>query len=258
MKVGLVLSGGGARGISHLGVVKALIEHQIKVDFISGTSAGAVAGAFLAHGYAPEEALEALLRTNLYKAVRPAMSWRGILKIDSLEGMLRPYFSSDSFESLQIPFFVAATNVRKGVLEVFSSGELIRPTLASCCLPVIFEPMKINGQTFMDGGIINNLPVEPLLGKASFIIGSHCNPISDNYAGTNMKRLMERSLLLAIHENVSIRQPHCDLFIEPHALKDYHVFDFKKSNKIFQIGYEHTCRLLGEAWLADKFKSVLS
>jgi len=258
MKVGLVLSGGGARGISHLGVVKALNEHQVKIDFISGTSAGAVVGGFLAHGYTPEEALDALLRTNLYKAVRPAMSWRGILKIERLESMLRPYFSDDSFEALQIPLFVAATNVRKGVLDIFSSGELIRPMLASCCLPVIFEPLKIKGQTFMDGGIINNLPVEPLIGKATFIIGSHCNPISDNHTGTNMKRLMERSLLLAIHENVSIRQPHCDMFIEPYALKDYHVFDFKKAKKIFQIGYEHTCRLLGEAWLAEKFKSVLS
>jgi len=87
MKIGLVLSGGGARGIMHLGVIKALNEQGIVPDFIAGTSAGAIAGALVAHGYSPDEVLQILLKTNFLKYLRPSFSAPGLLKMDKVEDL---------------------------------------------------------------------------------------------------------------------------------------------------------------------------
>lgn len=258
MTTGLALSGGGARGIAHLGVVKALEEHQIKFDVISGTSAGAVAGLFLAKGFSAEETLNVFIKTNFYRLLRPAINLRGLLKINSVEALIKPFFDKETFESLLMPFYVSATNVRTGKIRVFSQGELITPVLASCCIPVVFEPMKIGVDAYMDGGIINNLPVEPLVGKVDRIIGVHSNPISQAYQGRNIKKLMERSLLLAINENVATRKPKCDLFIEPTELKDFTVFDFGKAREIFEVGYDYAADLLSNKSVLSKFRTPVS
>ncbi len=258
MKTGLALSGGGARGIAHLGVVKAMLEKEIQFDVISGTSAGAVAGMFLAKGYSPDEALSIFMKTKVYKLLRPAINLRGLLKIESVESIIKPYFGDTSFASLNIPFYVSATNVRTGKIRVFSEGDLIRPVLASCCIPVVYEPLRIGTETYMDGGVVNNLPVEPLLGSVDRIVGIHSNPISDQYNGRNMRRLMERSLLLAINENVAARKPKCDLFIEPTDLKNFHVFDFRKAKEIFEVGYDFASDLLSNKSVLSKLKPDVS
>ncbi|MEQ8533364.1 MAG: patatin-like phospholipase family protein, partial [Imperialibacter sp.] len=120
MKTGLALSGGGARGIAHLGVVKAMLEKGIHFDVISGTSAGAVAGLFLAKGYSPDEALEIFTKTSVYKFLRPAINIRGLFKIGSVESIIKPYFGEAIFTDLDTPFYVSATNVRTGKIRVFS------------------------------------------------------------------------------------------------------------------------------------------
>lgn len=254
----MALSGGGARGIAHLGVVKALEEHKIEFDVISGTSAGAIAGLFLAKGFSAEETLDIFVKAKFYKLLRPAINLRGLFKINSLETLMKPFFENDSFETLQKPFYVSATNVRTGKIRVFSQGKVMIPVMASCCIPVVFEPMKIGADAYMDGGIINNLPVEPLIGKVDRIIGVHSNPISQAYNGRNMKKLMERSLLLAINENVATRKNKCDLFIEPTELKDYTVFDFRKAKEIFKVGYEYANDLLSNKSVLSKFRTLVS
>ena len=94
-------------------------------------------------------------------------------------------------------------------------------------------------ETYIDGGILNNLPVEPLIGHCDVIIGSNCNPISENYETGNMRSLLERSLLMAINVNTLAKKDLCDVFLEPEALKKYGGFDFSKANEIFNIGYEY-------------------
>lgn len=258
MRTGIAFSGGGARAVAHLGVVKALKEHGLIIDTFSGTSAGALVGAFLAGGYEPEEVLKILLKTNVYKILRPAISMRGLLKCVSIEPLIKPYFTHDSFESLDHPLYVSATNIRTGKIKFFSKGELIKPLLASCSIPVVFEPLQIDGDHYMDGGIINNLPVEPFQGNTDRIIGVHCNPISNTFTGTSMKRIIERSLLLAINENVSDRKPACDLFVEPTPLKDFRVFDFKKAKEMYDVGYRYTVHLLSNASVLSRVKSILT
>src|SRR5690349_19574790 len=103
MKVGIVFSGGGARGISHLGVLKALEEFHVKIDSISGTSVGALIGAFYAQGYGPEEILNDIITSRFYRSVRPAWRWTGLLSLESLRDVLLKYIPHNDFGALKIP-----------------------------------------------------------------------------------------------------------------------------------------------------------
>jgi len=243
MKTGLVLSGGGARGVTHLGVVKALQEMGVRIDRIAGTSAGAIAGALLAHGYSPDDILKIIEQTPFFRHVRPAFTRMGLLRLDKAEALYRQYLPHDSFEALRIPLHVAATDLIEGELIVFESGELIRPVLASCCLPGIFEPYQINKRQYVDGGVLNNLPVECLEHKVDFIIGSHCNPFQLSRPITSLKGVLERSLILAVHSKSKERFAKCHVLIEPAELGRYDVTDLGRARELFRIGYETTLRL---------------
>lgn len=246
MKLGLILSGGGARGIAHLGVLKVLDEIGIQIDAIAGSSSGAIAGALYASGYSPDDILQIIEDTNFLKLIRPAISKTGLLKMDSAEWLYKKYLKQNSFEELKIPLTINATDLCKGRAVYFSRGELIRPLMASTCIPVMFEPTSVNGKLYVDGGLLNNFPAEALIGSCDKIIGLHCNPIDDTFQVMNMKTMLERTFLLTINANSYSRRKYCDFFIEPPALKTYQIFDLGKANEIFQIGYEYAKSLQAE------------
>ena len=254
MSLGLVLSGGGTRGFAHLGAIKALEELGYKPTMISGASAGAIAGAFYCYGYSPDEIFEIIIKTNVFKIVRPALNSRGLLKLDVVEDVLLEYLPENDFESLKIPLFVAATNLVKGHITFFSKGELIKPVIASSCVPLIFTPIAIEEEVYVDGGILNNLPVEPLIGHCDKIIGVHTNPISDNFEPSGWRGLIERTALMSINTNVQSRKHYCDLFIEPTELEKYKVFDLKRAEEVFDIGYTYIKG--NEARVHDKMRRL--
>lgn len=246
MKIGLVLSGGGARGIAHLGAVKALAERGIKPDVISGTSAGAIAGGLLAYGYLPDEILEIIIDTNFVRYVRPTFRGNGFLRIDRLQEVFQKHVPENTFEALKIPLIVTATDVHAGEAIYFQKGELIRPILASSCLPGIFEPIQFQNRYLVDGGVMNNMPVEPLIGIADYIIGMHCNPFQLKEPPKSTREVLARSLILAVHAKTKERFDHCHLLIEPPELGDYSVYDLRKARELFVLGYKHTRKLLQE------------
>ncbi len=240
MKIGLALSGGGARGFAHLGVLKALLEQGFQPHMLSGVSAGAIAGALYSQGYTPEQILDIFLKTRLFKFIRPATSLMGFFRTDRMAKLCETYLPHDSFEGLKIPLVICATDIEAGQTVYFSQGSLIKPLLASGSIPVMFEPVRIDGRIYVDGGILNNMPVEPLLGNCDFIIGIHTNPCGSHRTMANMRTVMERSLLLAIHNNVPERARMCDVFIEPPSLCQYTTLDSSKAKEIFEIGYVFT------------------
>lgn len=242
MKVGLVLSGGGARGFAHLGVIKGLLEHGFKIEAISGVSAGAVAGALIAAGYQPDKILEIFISTKLYRFLRPSVRLTGLLKMERVENLYDMYLP-DTFDKLHIPLTVCTADIQAGKTVFFNQGPLVKPIMASCCIPIVFEPLQINGKMYIDGGILNNLPVEPLLGKCDFIIGIHTNPINLQMPLTSMRAVMERSLLLAIQSNIKDRITKCNLLIEPPTLNRFTTFDSKRAREIFEIGYAFTMEI---------------
>ncbi|HEX8545441.1 MAG TPA: patatin-like phospholipase family protein [Cytophagaceae bacterium] len=247
MKVGIALSGGGVRSFCQLGALKALKEHGVVPELISGTSGGAVVGALYAAGLEPNEVLDILLTTPIYRYVRPVLSRYGFLRIEKLASLYNLYLPKKTFESLPIKLVISATDINHGKTIYFTEGDLVRALLASSCIPILFRPVEIDGRLMVDGGILNNMPVEPLMGNCDFIIGIHSNPNNEQFQISNIKKMIERTFHLAIYNNVHERVKYCDLFIEPPALKVYGLFDFSKSKEIFEIGYNFTKNLLSQS-----------
>ncbi|HAA17402.1 MAG TPA: patatin [Cytophagales bacterium] len=241
MTIGLCLSGGGTRGISHLGMLKALDEAGIRVDRISGTSAGALAGAMYASGYSPDEIYDIYTNSTALRYLRPAVNFRGIIKIDKARAYLLKYLPEDSFEALKIPLTVAATNLQEGRSDFFTEGPLVEPLLASSALPIIFNPVKIGDYSYVDGGILANMPVMPLVGQVDFVFALHCNPVRPEPVEKkyNFRSLMERSLMMAINYNAGDQGQAANLVWVPDRLHGYKVFDVARTKEIFDIGYAY-------------------
>ncbi|MEX2566668.1 MAG: patatin-like phospholipase family protein [Cyclobacteriaceae bacterium] len=236
--IGIVLSGGGVRGVAHLGVLKALNEASIFPTHLSGSSAGAIVGAMYAYGYQPEEILEIIIQTKYFKFIRPAISWKAILKMDLVKSLYAKYLPEDDFSALKLPMTVATTDLHKGKTVYFSKGPIIKALMASSCIPGMFEPILIDGNYYIDGGILNNLPVEPLEGICDLIIGVNCNQLAEEQNVTNIKGLIERTVIMSMNYNVYSRRGKCDFFIEPPGLARYGVLEIKKAREIYQEGYK--------------------
>ena len=243
-KVGLVLSGGGARGMSHIGVLKALVEHGVKPDIISGTSAGAFVGALFASGYTPEEILTIVLDTKFSRFLRFGLSFSGLLKIDRAEEILKKHIPENAFEALKIPLVVTATDIHGGEEVIFRTGELAKPILASCCLPGLFKPLNFQGLDLVDGAIFNNLPVAAIENEVDFIIGVHCNPIMVGKSSVHMHQITYRSFRLAMRGKAKASLDRCDLLIEAPELSTFNPFDFRKAQQLFDIGYKYASERL--------------
>jgi NTE family protein len=240
MTTGLVLSGGGARGISHLGVMKALDEAGVKIDCMAGTSAGAITGALYSYGYKPDEILDIIVSTSFFKSLKIAWTLKGLLSIDGLQNVLLKFIPTNSFESLKIPLVVSATDLKRGKVEYFSKGELIPALLSSSCVPAVFNPYRFNGALYLDGGILDNLPVKAIYDRCDVIIGSHCNFINGEFDVKNIRSVIERSLLMAINGNTSISKSLCHVLIEPPEVGKFSGFDVGKAKELFELGYNFT------------------
>ncbi|ADR20196.1 phospholipase [Marivirga tractuosa] len=238
MKIGLALSGGGARGFAHLGIAQYMYEQNIRPDMIAGTSAGAIAGAFLAAGYEPKRTMEIISDINFLKFFRPAMSWSGLVNLEKISDLLLEYFPDNSFKSFKIPLIISTTNFTKGENVNFESGELIKPLLASASIPIIFKPILIGEDSFVDGGVTNNLPANVLKPHVDFTIGVNCNPVGTSNPNAGMKDMMERTMLMIINYQTKDQAKLCDIFIEPQDLTQYKVFTLSKAKEIYEIGYE--------------------
>jgi len=238
MNIGIALSGGGARGISHLGVLKALDELDVHLDYISGTSTGALVGALYSYGLSPERIFELIVNTRFFYSLRPAWTWTGLVNMDGLRDLILKLIPENNFEALKIPLFIAATNLTKGKAEYFTAGKLIPAVLASCCVPVLFNPVQVNGEVYVDGGVTDNLPAKSIRDKCDLLIGAHCNYVSKEFDVKNFRSVIERSLLMAISGNTTVSKELCDILIEPPGLANISVFDVKNAALLFDVGYE--------------------
>ena len=244
--VGIVLSGGAARGYAHLGLLKALNEFGIYPEIVSGTSAGAIAGALYADGHTPEEIFDILATNSRLDFLRPAVPKDGLLRMAGMIRVLKEAFRAQKFEDLEIPLVVAATDLNNARIEYFSSGELLRPVIASASIPVIFKPTVINNIYYVDGGVMDNLPLSPIEDKCRLIIGSYVNSLGVGNNFTTLMGIAERSFHLSVTKDLATKQKKFDLFINPPELSGYNAFDQAKAKNIFKIGYQAAAAVLEE------------
>ena len=244
MRIGLALSGGGARGIAHLGVLKALEEMGIQISMISGVSSGAIVGVLYAFGFTPDEILKLIKELSIFKIMRPTFGSIGLLHLEEIEKLYRSHLGEQAtFEDLKIPVVISTTDMNEGTNVYFSSGELIKPLIATSAVPILYKPVEINGKLLNDGGLLNNLPVEPLQNNCDIKIGVHVNPINHQAHVTSLRGMIERTVLLAINNNIKLRLHLCDLFLEPQELRYYRLTNFRKADEIFKVGYDYTMHM---------------
>jgi len=239
-KVGLVLSGGGTRGFAHLGVIQALNEAGIFPDVISGTSAGALVGVLYADGYSPREILTLMSWDSRFDFMRPALPREGLLQINGIIKILKTCLRSKKFSDLKIPLFVSATDLNNGKVVYFSEGDLIEPVIASASIPVLFQPVKINNISYVDGGVLDNLPIRPIENQCSVTIGSFVNPVGHIEKISGLISIAERTFMLSMSKDILDKSKRFDLFIAPAELRKHRFLDPEKSQEIFDIGYKAT------------------
>ena len=253
MNIGVVLSGGGVRGIAHLGVLKALSEAGVNFCRITGTSAGSIVGALFAEGHDPYDIFREFLKIKLLSFMRPGWT-RGLLSIQNTTPLFRRYLPHNSFEGLKIPMSITAVNFSTGRLAYFSEGELIPVIQASSAIPGVFKPVIIGGEMYVDGGVLNNFPVEPLKDTCDFIIGSSCNHVPFVRKVSSFRGMLQRAALLAINADMEEKRKFCDVMIEPESMGATSIFEVGRAEEIYWLAYEATLRTIGSN---EKLKKLL-
>lgn len=245
-KVGICLSGGGFRGVGHIGVLKALDSFGLKADVLSGTSAGAIIACFYAKGFAPEEMLKLARNTEFFSprniGIRLGKNWFGQ---EIFSRLYANYFPEDSLENLPIKVIIATTDITAARVAYFEKGSINSLLLASACLPVLFKPILYQNHLFLDGGLSNNLPIEPLQDQCDFLIGSHVNALQTMGEGLQKQSLvLDRAYHVMINHSVYTKSGQCDLFIDPPEMTRFSIFDRKLCDEIFGYCYDYTMRYL--------------
>lgn len=279
--VAVVLGGGGARGFAHVGVVRALREAGVPIDAIGGTSFGAVMAALVAMGWDIERILESFKAafvderpTNDYTL--PVVS---LVRGEKMARSLRRYFGETLIDDLWIPFFAVSSNLSHSREEVHRSGLLWRAVRASVSLPAIFPPLIEKGELLVDGGILNNLPVDvmhesvrgriiavDLSVKDEFRCDREAFPSAWEYikarlmasvrrrghrAGmreVTLDRVVLRSTMLGSHREAQAARREADLFLSP-PTQGFDLLDWDRFLDIVEVGYRHGREEVG-AWVA--------
>ncbi len=237
-KIGLVLSGGGTRGIAHIGALKALEESGIKPDVISGVSAGALVGALYSSGISPVNIYDLLCKKEFYNCSNLSFGLQGFMEMAGLRKDLKKH-CLPTFESLKIPLFIGATNLNTGQIHYFNSGELLEPLVASASIPILYNPVKIEGNSFIDGGIVDNMPVTPILNSCHNLIGVNVNPVNSTEKIGNIMDVISRTFQIVSRSNVEGKRL-CDVLIEPKELVEYSFLNNAKASQVYELGYNTT------------------
>ncbi len=243
LRINLILSGGAARGVAHIGVIKALEELGFKIAALSGSSAGALVAIFYAQGYKPEEMLRIVKKTRWLTLFIPRVPRSGLFSFSRAEKYLNDLLEVDRLEDLGKRVFVCATDFLSARSLYFSKGEIAPIVLGSCALPGIFEPVRYMDYALIDGGVMNNLPVEPFEKYRTPKVGVDVNPIERVDHVGNIVNVLLRSFFLAVRSNADKRKELCDIVITPDIL-EYSPLDIRRADDLYKLGYEKTIKVM--------------
>lgn len=197
MTLGVALGGGFARGIAHIGALKVLEEENIRVDYVAGTSVGAIIGALYCAGMTPAE-LEEMARTLRFSDfARWTLSHYGFYNSDRMVRLFARMLRKHTFEELVVPLAITATDFRTGEAVVFTKGELVDPIRASCAYPGMFLPVEIGGRSYVDGMLAYGVPTTPLRRMgADRVMGIHLSSRWDEERTPPPRLRSNRAVLL--------------------------------------------------------------
>ncbi|MEM9991273.1 MAG: patatin-like phospholipase family protein [Bacteroidota bacterium] len=251
--IGIVLSGGGVRGMAHVGLLEILEKHGVKIDCLAGSSAGALVGALYSKGLRGLEIIEALESVSLFSISNYTWTKPGLIDTLKLRSFVQKYLPENDFKDLTIPTYIVTTNLKTGEEAVHHSGELYRPLLASISLPPYFSPIRIDESWHADGGIVNNFPSNVIRDRCDFLIGSHVcplNTVDDSYLNSSFN-VWWRAYELNFYANTKKVLKQVDFLFEPAELCSLGTMDTKSMRKAYHIGKavaEEQWPMLLEKW----------
>ncbi len=270
--IGLVLAGGGAKGFAHIGALKAFREFGIPVDSVGGTSIGAVIAAYIAMGLSVDEMQEIsregfIIRKPLGDYTVPTIA---LLRGSRLNEVLKAYTRVSNIEDLWVSFYAVSANLTSNQTVVHDKGSLLDALRASISLPGIVPPVVRDDELLVDGGLVNNLPVDVMAASSvSKIIAidlqgegrefkvdpslvSAANTLvrpmlgrkkQSKLAMPNLFEIMMKSSLISSAQQTNKNRDLADLFLNP-PTENVRLLDFKSMDEVIEIGYRYTCQRL--------------
>ncbi len=253
-KVGFAFSGGGSKGFTHIGALMAFERFGIKPDIMSGVSAGSIAAVLYGAGLTPREMMECFEESSKFGDFT---EWNiprtGFLNLSRFGKLLDSWLPVQNLEELKIPTVVCATDLDKGSSIGWSKGEIVPRVLASCSIPIIFNPQKINGVHYVDGGVLRNLPAWAIRKYCKKLYGLNCSPIRRNYSyRASLTDIMLRTYNLMSKANTLQDLNLCDYVIQQDDSEQFGTFDLRSLQKAVMAGYDRACIVLEEIFNSSK------
>ncbi|MDQ0231289.1 NTE family protein [Metabacillus malikii] len=245
-KIGLALGSGGARGFAHLGILKVFHEENIPIDYIAGSSMGALIGSFYASGLSIERMYQFALAFKRKYFLDFTVPKMGFIAGNRVKELIQLFTHNKTFEQLNIPVSVVATDLYEGKKVIFNSGLVADAVRASIAIPGIFVPEKINGRLLVDGGVIDRVPVSVVKEMgADIVIAVDVSHVKKNEEITSIFDVILQSLDIMQDELVHHREIASDIMIRPHV-EQFSSRAFTNIKEIIEIGEQEAYKQLGK------------
>ncbi|MDO4163661.1 MAG: patatin-like phospholipase family protein [Bacteroides sp.] len=244
--IGFALSGGFIKGFAHLGVIQALLEHDIKPNILAGTSAGSLAAVFYADGNEPHKVLDYFAGHKFQDLTKLVIPKVGLFELGEFIDFLKSNLKAKRLEELQIPLIITATDLDHGRSVYFHKGDIAERVAASCCMPVLFAPVKIDGIHYVDGGVMMNLPVTTIRRVCEKVVAINVSPLMATKYKMNIVSIALRSYNFMFRSNTFPEREKADLLIEPYNLAGYSNTELEKAEEIFMQGYNTANDILSQ------------
>ncbi|MDE6272715.1 MAG: patatin-like phospholipase family protein [Muribaculaceae bacterium] len=247
--VGVAFSGGGAKGFTHIGAMMAFEAFGVNIDIVSGVSAGSIAATLYAAGLTPKDIISCFAENDkLSNFTEFTLPKSGIFKMERFAKLLDSWLPVKNLEDLRIPTVVCATDFDAGKSVGWSRGEIVPRVLASCSIPIIFHPVRINGVNYVDGGVLRNLPAWAIRKHCSTLYGLNCAPLNRRYKyKDSLIDIALRSYSLMSKSNTLQDLNLCDYVIRTTGNQTFGTFELHALEKAVRAGYEATSKVLEEA-----------
>lgn len=236
-RFGIALGGGGAKGFAHLGVLRALEDFGLSPDIIAGCSAGSIVGSFYAAGLTADEIISIFSEIKVSKIGKVAIPTTGLFSLSKLEAFLDSKLPYKRIEDLPLPNIITATSLDTYSATAFTEGPLAKCITASCSLPVVFQPTVIDGKTYVDGGVLHNLPAFALRDCCDFLLGVVVSPLNKSPFKNSLADIGYRSYRLMTTRNTFEDMRICDEVITVDNMKGRGTFGFGYMKENAKDGY---------------------
>lgn len=252
---GVAFSGGGAKGFSHIGALMAFEKFNIRPELLSGVSAGSIAAVLYAAGLSPQDIMDCFSEyTKFSDFTEWAIPRDSFFRMDRFRKILDSWLPVKNLEELNMPTVVCATDFERGKTVSWVKGPIVERVVASCSIPIIFPPVKVDGIRCVDGGVLRNLPAEVIRPYCRTLIGCNCTPMDRNFKyKSSIVEVALRTYHLMMKANTLPDLELCDIVIQSPALPVAKTFSIKQMTAIVTHGYDCACRDL-EAYFENKKK----